>query len=64
MDRNDSPILYWAINFSSLDVINMLYTYGADPDLFCGSGRRPIFKAAYLDREDVLEWLLKIPRAK
>ena len=64
MDRNNSPLVYWAINFSSLEVIKTLYEHGADPNLFCGEGRRPIFKAAYLDRDDVLEWLLAIPRVK
>ena len=64
MDRNDSPLLYWAINFASLEVLKTLFAFGAEPDLFCGSGRRPLFKAAYLDRPDVLEWLLSIPRAR
>ena len=63
-DRNDSPLLYWAINFSSLEILTTLFSYGADPNLFCGSGRRPLFKSAYLDRPDVLEWLLQIPRAR
>lgn len=63
-DRNNSPLLYWAINFSSLEVLKMLFAYGADPEYFCGEGRRPIFKAAYLDRDDVLEWMLTIPRVK
>ena len=63
-DRNDSPLLYWAINFSNIDILKTLFTFGADPDLFCGSGRRPLFKSAYLDRADVLEWLLQIPRAR
>ena len=64
MDRNNSPLLYWAINFSSLEILKLLFDFGADPDIFCGEGRRPIFKAAYLDRDDVLEWLLSIPRVK
>lgn len=63
-DRNQSPLMYWALNISDLEMVQILYNAGADIDRVCSGGRRPLFKVAYLDKPDILRWLLSIERAK
>ena len=62
LDRKNSPLMYWAMNSGDLRTLKIIKEAGADLDLFCGEMRRPLFKAAYLDKPDVLGWLLTIPR--
>ena len=57
-DRMNGTCLYLAIVGASLDTLRALVDGGADLNVRNVNGRTPLIKACYLDRFEVVEWLL------
>jgi ankyrin repeat protein len=52
------PILYWAMQSASLDIIRLLHKHGADINAINGEGKTPIFDASGFGLADILEYLI------
>lgn len=58
-DKNSGSCLYWAVNCANLECIKILQRAGAYLDTSNIMKRDPLIKACFLDKPDVVEWLLQ-----
>lgn len=54
----DDPILYWAMQSASLEIIELLYEYKADVNAVNDEGKTAIFDAAGFGLADIMEYLI------
>lgn len=63
-DRDQSTALYWGVYWSSLEVLKALERHGAKLHVYNHIGRTPLIKSAYLNRPNIVKWLLGFDEIK
>lgn len=62
-DEHNATAIYWAIYSADLPVVKLLASFGADPTVICMMNRTCLLKAAFMDKWDMVEFLLGLEGA-
>lgn len=60
-DKNGSTCFYWAVYMADLPTLKYLHEKGAKLMIKNHIARSPLIKASFLNKPDIVEWLLQFP---
>lgn len=63
-DEHNATPFYYAVYCCGLEVLKLLISYGADPSVVCMLQRNCLLKAAFMDKADIVEYLLTFDSVK
>lgn len=60
-DEHNATPFYWSVYCAQLPILQTLRQYGAKPDVICMMDRNCLIKAAFMDKSDIVRYLLTFP---
>jgi hypothetical protein len=60
-DEHNATPFYWAVYCATLEILKILQENGAEPAVVCMLNRNALLKAAFMNKSDVVQYLLTFP---
>lgn len=60
-DEHEATPIYWSVYCAQLPILQTLVKYGAKPDVDCMMQRNCLIKAAFMDKHEIVRYLLTFP---
>lgn len=63
-DEHNATPFYFAVYCCNLEMLKLLSSYGSDPSVVCMLNRNCLLKAAFMDKHEIVEYLLTFDSIK
>ena len=63
-DEHNATPFYWGVYCANLKILKLLVEYGAQTSVICMMNRNSLIKAAFMNKYDIVEYLLTFPKVR